>query len=47
MVIPSGAPSTGGGILTMSNALLGGGALLGALAGFGLLMLVRQRRDVA
>jgi len=31
----------------MSNLLLGGGALLGAVAGVGLLMVARQRRNLA
>jgi len=46
---PSGAISTGGGgrFMNLSNVLLGGGALLGAVAGIGFLMLARQRRDLA
>jgi hypothetical protein len=33
--------------MNLSNVLLGGGALLGAVAGIGFLLLARQRRDLA
>ncbi|MCP2327170.1 hypothetical protein HDA40_005677 [Hamadaea flava] len=47
--VPSGSVNTGGGgsAMSMSSVFLGGGALLGAVAGIGFLVLARQRRDLA
>ncbi|NUR71835.1 MAG: hypothetical protein HOU81_13510 [Hamadaea sp.] len=47
--VPSGSVNTGGGgsAVGMSSVFLGGGALLGAIAGIGFLLLARQRRDLA
>jgi len=47
--VPSGSVNTGGGgsAISISSVFLGGGALLGAVAGIGFLLLARQRRDLA
>jgi hypothetical protein len=47
--VPGGSVDTGegGSDVSLSSIFLGGGALLGAVAGIGFLLLARQRRDLA